>query len=293
MTSKFLITGGSGFIGQYLVNHLVSFNYDVIATTTHLNGKNNNKNLRWVVWDTKKRETIDIDWGQVDAIIHAAAPRYLLDFPNNEHALYDVFIEGTMYLLNQCVKHNITNFNLISTGDALGHADAQDEMTHFYCPHSFYGATKASAELLVKAYSNKLTTKIIRLFHPYGIGGERFLIQKIIRRIYNNETISIEGSNGIHLNPIWIDDMINGMQKCIQYNYSDVFHLGGKEVFSLKEIIHVIASQLHINPHIHHLDKAVPFSHVGNIDYTCEQLNWEPLITLSSGVNKYMMEFEQ
>lgn len=288
MKKNVLVTGGSGFIGNNLCEYLVSNNYNVIATTTNLKGKKNSKNLKWVKWHFPKTKTINISWNNVNAIIHAASPNNLFSFPENTNIVFDVFMRGTLYLLNQCLKYNINNFNLISTGGVLGHEKIVAESDNNYNPSNYYFAVKASAEIITKSYG-EINTKIIRPFHPYGPKGDKFLINRLINQINNNKVVYIEGENGIELNPIWIEDLVLGIEKSVKHNSSDILHFAGSENITMKDLINKIGEKLNKKPRVKYLDNNKKIEiHRGDFTFTSSLLNWKNKINLDQGIKHYI-----
>ena len=243
-------------------------------------------NLTWIQWDYIQKTSLNIDWTTINTIIHAAAPRNLFKFPDNAHSIYTILLDATHYLLQESVKHNIDNFNLISTGDVIGHPEPQTESSHYYNPHSFYGAIKASAELITKSYQSSIKTKILRVFHPYGHGGNRFLVNRMIQKIATHDPITIEGQNGIQLNPIWIEDLVKGIGLASEYPGSDTFHLGGLETIHLKALLERIAMLLNIPVTIHNTDSKPSFAHAGINNKTYQTLNWQPEVKINDGLQE-------
>jgi nucleoside-diphosphate-sugar epimerase len=288
MQDKILITGGSGFIGNNLCKFISNSGFSTIGTTTNLTNKNNSVNFEWTRWDSNEDKEIYINWKEVKAIVHAAAPYDLTNFPKNSQSIVDVFIEGTHYLLNKCIEYGIKNFNLISTGDVINHNKLIYKSDLSYNPSNFYTTVKSSAEIITKSFSNLINTKIIRLFHPYGPGGDRFLVNRLINRIAKNKTVYVEGNNGIIVNPIWIYDVVSGLDKCINHNSSDIFHLGGAEKIDINNLLYKIGNHLKVEPIIKFLDESENKNHVGEIGKTCNKLNWENKINLDSGIKLYI-----
>src|SRR5262249_58833907 len=97
--------------------------------------------------------------------------------PDSARSHFDLSVAATFNLLEAARRHGIDRFILGSTGDALGPTRGPArESAAGYRPASFYGATKACAELLCRGYQSQPAAVVLRFFHPYGPGGERFLI---------------------------------------------------------------------------------------------------------------------
>ena len=81
-----------------------------------------------------------------------------------------------------------------STGDVFaGSPYLVGDSEPAYKPESFYGATKAAAELLTAVYNDTIKIAIARLYHPHGPGWKHFLINRMVQTIIEGSKVSIEG----------------------------------------------------------------------------------------------------
>ena len=119
---KYIVTGGAGFIGSNLVNRLLIDEHEVIVIDNLVskNSRHRIENKEVFDWNDKKNLTFfkadinnvnDADvFNNVDAIFHLAAlPNVQLSIadPIKHH---EVNINGTLNMLNACVKHQIKRF---------------------------------------------------------------------------------------------------------------------------------------------------------------------------------------
>ena len=81
-----------------------------------------------------------------------------------------------------------------STGDVFaGSPNLAGDSEPAYKPESFYGATKAAAELLTAVYNDTIKIATARLYHPHGPGWKHFLINRMVQTIIEGSKVSIEG----------------------------------------------------------------------------------------------------
>jgi UDP-glucose 4-epimerase len=290
VSQHILVTGGSGFVGSAVVRELIKAGNTVVATTT---GQQRNTALdtecSWVTWDGTKLPLPDVEWSSFDAVIQLAIPRSLFNFPSDASAVYQLCVQSTFEILDQSVKAGIQRFVLASTGDVVGEGTEKKGALESQKPtgtSNFYGAAKAAAELLVQPYEGTLSTAVIRLFHPYGPGGERFLINRLVHMIMNDQPISIEGENGIRLNPVWIEDVADGFSRAVTSTETGTFHFAGKEVLSLHELILLIGELMDKEPRINHTDGIISTSHWGDCTRAHNLLGFSPQVRLNDGLAK-------
>src|SRR4029453_19225594 len=105
------------------------------------------------------------DWSRLQAILHLAAPAKPFRFPDQATLMYELAVAATFRFLETAPHHGIRRVLFASTGDVLGSNDrpnSEDDI--LYMPDSFYGTTKACAELLLRAYPSVVSTAILRIY---------------------------------------------------------------------------------------------------------------------------------
>lgn len=181
-----LVTGGAGFIGSNFVRYVVAEHPEVTTITVldKLTYAGNRANLadlptdrvQLVVGDICDAALVDQLVAQADAVVHFAAESH------NDNALADpdpfvtTNIVGTYQLIQACVRHH-TRYHHISTDEVYGDLPLRSatETRKFtpdspYRPSGPYSATKASSDLLVRAWvrSFGLQATISNCSNNYG-----------------------------------------------------------------------------------------------------------------------------
>src|SRR5713101_6601949 len=166
---KILLTGGTGFIGQAVLRELLQRGHRVVATTRRFhNDLSCDRNLEWVSWDGTKEALPHVPWPEFQAILHLAAVTDAKPLSENAKEIYELSAGTTFRFLEAARSNGVARFLMASTGDVLGSTPqgAREQDVH-YAPTSFYGTTKACAELLVRSYRDMLSTAILRFYHPF------------------------------------------------------------------------------------------------------------------------------
>lgn len=158
---KILITGGNGFIGQYLCKmaYEKSFSEIIAVDMIEYNPYSYVKVEIGSITNLERMEEIFNKY-KPDVVIHAAAHKHINLMETMPKEAIDNNIIGTMNIFDCCIKYNVQTCIFISTDKA-----------NF--PSSVYGMTKQIGERLIKTYSNFNKTKFIsaRFCNVYGSSG--------------------------------------------------------------------------------------------------------------------------
>jgi UDP-glucose 4-epimerase len=167
---RILITGGSGMVGRYMVDHLVN-GFDVeVLDLKPLHRSDVRLHTVDVLDLTSVRKVVE----GFDAVVHLAGIPHPLTEPGEK--VFRVNVMGTFNLLEACAEHGIAKFILMSSESTLGFAFSSKRLwplripideSHPLRPHDPYGLSKVVAEQLCVAVSNRTDMKTICLRPPW------------------------------------------------------------------------------------------------------------------------------
>lgn len=167
---KIIVTGGSGFIGTNLIEHLENNTNFKILNLDIAKPKIQSHYKFWENTDLRNKESLEtvIKDFQPDYIIHLAARTDL-----NGHSLsdYDANITGVSNLIDalnysSCLKQAIFASSMYVCEPGYIPKDFED-----YAPHTLYGKSKVETEKIIKSHNPQYTWSIIR---PTSIWGPWF-----------------------------------------------------------------------------------------------------------------------
>jgi UDP-glucose 4-epimerase len=172
-----LVTGGAGFIGSHLVEHLLETGAQVRVLDNFRNGKRENlpdparqPRLEIVEGDITDRDTCVRSMADIDTVYHLAClgVRHSLHNPVENHAVNAL---GTLNLLEAARAAKTRRFVYMSTSEVYGRA-TDFPITENTCPWplTVYGGSKLAGENYTRAYHEcfGLDTVCVRTFNNYG-----------------------------------------------------------------------------------------------------------------------------
>jgi nucleoside-diphosphate-sugar epimerase len=205
--SRFLVTGGAGFIGSHIVEELVSGRHFVRVLDNFSSGKKGNLKK---VCGRIDLMTADIRSAQIcikaakgmDFILHQAALRSVPKSLKTPKEYNEVNIQGTLNILEAAVKNKVKALVFASSSSIYGEAKSFPEKESFLpAPISPYALTKLAGEYYCKMfnYHYGLPTVSLRYFNVFGprqsVDDEyAVVIPKFISCMLKNERPPIYGS---------------------------------------------------------------------------------------------------
>lgn len=261
---KLLVTGGAGFIGGNFIHYIISkypeyqvCNLDLLTYAGDLTKHReieNNGNYSFVNIDISERAAVNEIFKQekFDYVIHFAAESHV----DRSIADSEVFIRtnvlGTYNLLEAARENGIQKFVHVSTDEVYGELDF--DPTSFFTeesplqPNSPYSASKASSDLLVRAYfeTYSLPVNITRCSNNYGpYHFPEKLIPLTISRALNDRKIPVYGDGKNVRDWLHVHDHCAAIALILHEGVDgEVYNIGGHNEMSNLEVVQAILKSL-------------------------------------------------
>jgi len=245
--TRWLVTGGAGFIGSNFIRRALAERPDLaLANLDALTYSGRRENLADCEPNPRYRfEHGDIaDAERVEAVFHSFRPEAVVHFAAESHvdrsigdatAFVRTNVQGTQVLLDAARRHNVARFLHISTDEVYGSLKAEGRFSEASPlePNSPYAASKAAGELLVRAaaHTHRLPAIITRSSNNYGpYQFPEKLIPLAIVNALAGQPIPLYGTGENVRNWIHVDDHCRGLLAALERGQpGGVYNLGGDE----------------------------------------------------------------
>lgn len=272
MVQNLLVTGGAGFIGSCFVAQAVERGDHVIILDA-LTYAGHKENLTWIdgqnwsgsyelvvgnICDGSLVESL-LTKHTIDALVHFAAESHVDNSIASPAAFMETNIMGTYTLLE--AGHQYWNsleasakerfrFLLVSTDEVYGSLDETGMFTETsrYQPNSPYSASKASADMLARAWFHTYGFPTITTNCSNNYGPRQYtekLIPVMITKALNNDPLPVYGQGANIRDWIHVEDHCRGIHLALtKGNIGEVYCFGGKEERKNLDIVNLICKIL-------------------------------------------------
>ena len=298
-----LVTGGAGFIGSCFIRHILKKhpNYKVInldaltycGNLENLEDVKLNPNYKFIHGNICDKELVRDLIKESDCVVNFAAESHVDNSIRNPEIFVETNVKGTLNLLQASKEIGIQRFLQVSTDEVYG---TLGETGYFYettplAPNSPYSASKASADMLVRAYKETydlpvLITRCSNNYGPYQYPEK--LIPCFISKLLKNEKVSIYG-DGLNVRDwLYVYDHCEAIDVVLHNGrMGNVYNIGGHNEKTNLEITNLILNALgkdescieYVEDRLGH-DRRYAISN----DKISSELGWEPSVTFEEGI---------
>ena len=256
---KLFVTGGAGFIGSCFIKYILGkypdykvINYDKLtycADLAKLKDVESNPNYSFIKGDICDLNLLRESMKDVDCVVNFAAQTHVDNSIKSPDEFVETNINGVFNILKVVKEYKIQRFLQISTDEVYGSIDAGffDEKSPL-APNSPYSATKASADMLIRAYfeTYKLPVLITRCSNNYGPYQFREkLVPCFISKILKNEKVPLYGDGQNVRDWLYVDDHCSAIDKVIHFGrVGEIYNIGAHCEKTNLEITKIILNHL-------------------------------------------------
>ena len=253
---KFLVTGGTGFIGSNICKLLIELGHEVTIFDNNSRGKFKrikeiNKKIKFIKGDIRDQKKFFKSLKNVNSIIHLAYINGTKYFYEKPELILDVAIKGLVNIFDGCKKFRIKELYLASSSEVyqtpLKVPTSEEEplkIPDINNPRFSYGGGKILTELMGINYGRKFFTKII-IFRPHNVYGSNMgnehVIPELIRKmgkIKKNSSLKIQGTGKEIRSFIYIKDFISGFHKLLtKGKHLQIYNIGTTQSIKIKDLV--------------------------------------------------------
>jgi len=242
-----LVTGGTGFIGSYIIKELVEKNYPVRAMRRHTSitplyiSPEIFEKVEWVEGDILDTVSLDETMENVDAVIHSAA---LISFAKaDKNRMQQVNVQGTANVVNTMLDKNIQRLVHVSSVAALGRGQTsepvnEEKIWHANENNTFYAISKNKAEMEVwRGIGEGLDAVIVNPSTVLGYGNWNHSSCRIFKTIYDEFPWYSTGINGF----VDIEDVAKATVLLMESDISEQRFIINSDNWSFQKLFNTIA----------------------------------------------------
>ena len=300
---KLLITGGAGFIGSCFVRHILNtykdykvVNLDALTycgNLENLNDVKDNPNYTFVHGNICDRDLVRDIIKNVDCVVNFAAESHVDNSIKHPEIFVETNVQGTLNLLQACKELGIEKYLQVGTDEVYG---SLGKTGYFYettpiQPNSPYSASKASADLLVRAYYETyklpvLNTRCSNNYGPYQYPEK--LIPFFISQLLKGEKVPVYG-DGLNVRDwLYVYDHCKAIDVVLHKGrIGEVYNIGGHNEKTNMEITRLILDAMgkdessikYVEDRLGH-DRRYAIAN----DKIQNELGWEPSVTFEEGI---------
>ncbi len=269
--ASYVVTGGCGFIGQYLVDALIEQGNDVCIIDDLSSGttKGLNPKAQLLVADICDEDTIKSAMLNSDGCFHLAAVADVQATIEHWVISHESNVTGTIVLLNIAKEINQTRrFPFVYASSAAVYGESEQQVLSEESstqPISPYGVDKLTMEMHAKIASevHHVPTVGLRLFNVYGkkaeISNAADVISVFIEKISHDQDLTIYGNGQQQRDFIYVEDVVQYFIKAMEI--ADVQHrvinICNSQATSIAELAEEIAFHMQKESHVHYQNARV------------------------------------
>ena len=325
-----LVTGGAGFIGSNFIKYMLKHydyrivNLDLLTYAGNLNNLEeveSNPNYKHIKGDICNRELVESIFRrfEIDMVVNFAAESHVDRSIEDPELFLKTNIMGTQALLDiakdfwkidlfdkYCKEYKQgVKFVQVSTDEVYGSLGSEGLFTEETCinPNSPYSASKAAADMIVRAYSETygLPVNITRCSNNYGpYQFPEKLIPLMINNALHDKSLPIYGDGKQIRDWLYVDDHCSAIDVVLHKGkLGEIYNIGGNNEKQNLEIVNLILGELEKDKSlITHVKDRLGHDRRYAIDNTkiTSELGWEPKYTFEEGMKstiKWYLENSQ
>ncbi|MBI2508163.1 NAD(P)-dependent oxidoreductase [Candidatus Woesearchaeota archaeon] len=326
---KTLVTGATGFVGNYLIEELLKHNYKVTCLVRKEIKLNNQDKVNLVISDITNKRGVDEAVKGKDIVFHLVGIGNISALSRNSYEKFrEINVEGTRNVLDACEKYKVKKIVYLSSTAAMGLIKKPIINENDICnPKTPYQKSKYESEQLIKEYIQRYNLPVI-ILRPTMIYGPRMKhgqILKIYKIMKRGFFPFVDGGNAT-IPAVHVKDVVNAIVAAAKNGrVGETYILAGDDNKNLREIVSIIQIKgnlkvvkinlpksflkipvfilqnlsliININPPmtLQRLN-SFTFNRVFDISKAKKELKWEPKIGIEQGLEEtvnYFMENEK
>jgi UDP-glucuronate decarboxylase len=304
---RVLVTGGAGFIGSHLCDHLLKAGHEVVCLDNLFTGSRDN--LAGVL-DHPSFELIEGDVVeprslQIDRIFHLACPASPIHYQTDPVQTVKTCVVGTLQML-ELARETGARILLSSTSEVYGDPEEHPQTESYRgCVNpiglrSCYDEGKRVAETLCFDFHRQygVEIRVVRIFNTYGPRlhpEDGRVVSNFILQAFRGEPLTLYGEGQQTRCFCYVDDLVDGLLRMMdQDDHTGPINLGNPDERTIRQLADEINTMTGNSGGLTYrsLPQDDPKRRCPDISLAREVLGWEPTTSLQTGLKATIEYFE-
>jgi len=300
MSARMVVTGGAGFLGSHLCEHLLTRGDRVVCVDDFSTGVRSNiqaliahPNFSLIEANVACDFAVE---GPISAVLHLASAASPIDYLMRPLETMAVGSEGTRRCL-ELARDRGARFLMASTSEVYGEP-AQHPQTERYWgnvnpigPRSVYDEAKRFSEALTMAYHRLglVDVAVVRIFNTYGPRlrpGDGRVVSNFIVQAITGQDLTVYGDGSQTRSLCYVDDEVRGIVAMLDSGLVGPINLGNPEEHSVLELAQMVIAIAHSSSKIAYKELPAddPTRRCPDISVATRDLRWQPRVELTEGL---------
>ncbi len=292
---RFLVTGGGGFIGGYVVEQLLA--KGALVRIFELPGKAarfaGRAGIELVEGDIRRPADLRPAADGCAGVFHLAVLA-INPSAQNPRACLEINVDGTFNVFEAAREAGVRKIVFSSASSVYGDTLEIMDETHPLGARTIYGASKIAGEYFLRAFNAMygLDYVILRYMNVYGPNAGFGLIDATLRRIMAGQPPVINGDGSQSFDFVYVSDVAGATVRAMESDVSDeIFNVGSGEEKTVREVVSALL-ELTGSPLVpQFVDAPVPMvRRVGSSEKAARLLGWRAQVPFHEGLRRVVAE---
>jgi nucleoside-diphosphate-sugar epimerase len=310
MARRYLVTGGTGFLGAALVQKLVRAGHEVRVLDNNWRG--NPRRLAGIeqrvdlqIGDIRDLEAVRRAVEGVDCVVHMSAINGTRYFYEEPELVVDVAIRGILSVIDACRGAGVRELVVASSSEAYQSPalvptpeDVPLVVPDVKNPRYSYGGSKLASELIALNYGRSHFDRVV-VFRPHNVYGPDMGFEHVIPEFSLRAadadlatpkgkplSFPLKGDGSQTRAFIHVEDFTNGLATVVECGeHLNIYHIGNAEEVTMRRVAEMVAANFG-----RELTFEIGPAPLGETQRRCpdiskiRSLGWSPRISLSEGL---------
>ena len=308
INKRVLVSGGAGFLGSHVCEHLLADGCDVLCVDNFYTGSKRNIThlLGNPLFELLRHDITFPLFVEVDQIYNLACPASPIHYQNDPVQTTKVNVHGSINMLG-LAKRVRARILQASTSEVYGNPTIHPQVETYWGnvnplgPRACYDEGKRCAETLFFDYhrQHKLDIKVARIFNTYGPRmhpNDGRVVSNFIVQALKGEPITIFGDGSQTRSFCYVDDLVEALLLLMASpeEFTGPVNLGNPEEYTVLELAQIIIRLTNSRSEIVRKDlpKDDPERRKPDISLANSALGWSPKVRLEDGLRKTIDYFD-